>query len=87
MLLKLICAVVLNSCLAFTFPWARKAILVLLLTSQVEERLSLRALVGECVKLLLLVYRFWMTTLLAKVSRPFQIAIRYQATLYYEVAV
>lgn len=56
-------------------PWARIAVLVLLLKTQAEERMSLRALVGEHVKLLF-VYRFQMMTLLLEVSRPVQIATK-----------
>lgn len=72
--LKLGCVVVLHYCLAFTSPWARIAVPVLLLKTQAEERMSLRALVGEHVKLF--VYRFQMMTLLLETSRPVQIATK-----------
>lgn len=51
------------------------AVLVLQLETQAEERMSLRALVGEHVKLLL-VYRFQMMTLLLEISRAVQIATK-----------
>lgn len=40
------------NCVAFTFPWARKAVRDLLLKTEVERRMLLRAIMGDYMKLL-----------------------------------